>query len=333
VLLERRLILLAALFSIKEINWESDNVRKPFERMAEAYFGELGDINFNIARKQVHWLCERSKGENILDVGCSQGITSILLAREGKKVFGLDPSEQSIQYARQLLNYEDSMTKQFVDFNAGHFMVYNFEGKVFDSIILRDVLQTVIDTQRVMHKASKIVKEEGHIIITVPFGLNHTMNQVKLFYLTEIYKLQIDSLQICEINFCDNWIGAVLKKVPSSQPKKINEDEVLKLENAIENFQRGKFSYDIHSESEKSPSDDDTNEQQELLEQEKRVSINSIKKNIYLLEHLEDAYKREEKLLLSYKKLLRKYNALSNSKLGKFTLYYWKKRRSLFGGK
>lgn len=78
------------------------------------------------------------------------------------------------------------------------------------------------------------------------------------------------------------------------------------------------------------------NEMEEMkkeLENQRFIAIESMKKNIALEEHLLSSIENEERLLLSYKKLVRQYEALSHSTLGKLTLYYWQKRRKLFGGK
>src|SRR5699024_9450832 len=51
-----------------------------------------------------------------------------------------------------------------------------------------------------------------------------------------------------------------------------------------------------------------------------------LKERIHLKEQLYEAYTKEERLLKSYSKLLKRYKALSESKLGRLTLAYWEKR-------
>ncbi|CUP47881.1 hypothetical protein BH721_07640 [Clostridium baratii] len=60
------------------------------------------------------------------------------------------------------------------------------------------------------------------------------------------------------------------------------------------------------------------------------------KEKIEISNKLLNAYIKEENLLKSYSKLLekkeelsKKYKALNNSKLGKVTLWYWKKRKEI----
>ncbi|MGE8206961.1 hypothetical protein ACQKP0_20835 [Heyndrickxia sp. NPDC080065] len=65
-----------------------------------------------------------------------------------------------------------------------------------------------------------------------------------------------------------------------------------------------------------------------------QLEVNKLKlEKLQLQEQLLQAYKNELHLLHLHKVLLSKYNALRKSKLGKLTLFYWKKKRRIFGGK
>ncbi|RST59515.1 methyltransferase domain-containing protein [Siminovitchia terrae] len=238
------------------------------------------------------WICEKSKGGLILKIGCSQGLDSIFMGRE--RGSGIDLSEQSVQCVNPLLDREDPSNCR-----CNNVLTDDVEGETFDSVIVRNIFQYGTDTRKVMEKAFGLLKEDGRLVITVSYESGRSL---KFFYATEVYQLQTESLQIIEMQFFGNGIGAVFKKVSGAWP-----------------LHRDLNSIPITME--------------EAWQQEKQASMDRIMKNIYLQEHLEAAYSREEKLLISYKELLRKYQALSNSKLGKFALYYWKKRRSLFGGK
>ncbi|MCH7628746.1 MAG: hypothetical protein IH997_08525, partial [Proteobacteria bacterium] len=56
----------------------------PADRISELYLGEVAsDEASEVARERIHWMCSHARGETVLDIGCSQGIAAILLAREG----------------------------------------------------------------------------------------------------------------------------------------------------------------------------------------------------------------------------------------------------------
>ncbi|MBD8005398.1 class I SAM-dependent methyltransferase [Bacillus norwichensis] len=239
-----------------------------------------------------NWICEKSKGGLILKIGCSQGLDSNFM--EGERDSGIDLSEQSVQCVNPLLDHEGPS-----DWSCNNMMTDDVEDKTFDSVIIRNIFQYGTGARKLVEKAFGLLNEDGRLVITVSYESDRSL---KLFYATEVWQFQTESLQIIEMQFFGNGIGAVFKKVSRAWP--------------------------LHRDLNSTPIT-----MEEAWQQEKQASIDRIMKNIYLQEHLEAAYSREEKLLISYKELLRKYQALSNSKLGKFALYYWKKRRSLFGGK
>ncbi|VEF49576.1 Uncharacterised protein [Bacillus freudenreichii] len=239
------------------------------------------------------WIYEKSKDGPILNIGCAQGLDSFFLA--GEKFTAMNHFEESVQCVNQLLDGEDTVTRQPGECRCNNVV----EGETFHSVIVRNILEYGTDAQIVMEKAFELLKEDGRLVITVSYESGRSL---ELLFATEVYQLQTESLQIMEMQFFNNGMGAVFKKVSGSWQLQLDLNSLPMT-------------------------------MEEVWQQEKQASMDRIMKNIYLQEHLEAAYSREEKLLLNYKQLWRKYQALSTSKLGKFALFYWKKRRSLFGGK
>lgn len=187
-------------------------MKKPLDRITEAYFGELGEAFSEKVRNRIHWVCENAKGETILDVGCSQGITSILLGREGKKVIGVDLLKEAIDYANEMLLKEEEATKGLVEFKAANFMQLDFGNQRFDSILFGEVLEHVTDPERFIKKAFTLLNHNGSIIITLPFGINDYFDHKKTYYLMDLLSFSNDSGVIQEIKFFGKWVGAILKK-------------------------------------------------------------------------------------------------------------------------
>lgn len=207
--------------------------------MTEAYYNEMGSQFGEKVRDRIHWICEQAKGEKILDVGCSQGITSILLGREGKQVLGIDLLQESIDFAKQALEKEEEITQKYVDFVAANFMDYDFQDEKFDSIIFGEILEHVSDPGRFITKASTLLSENGQIIVTVPFGINDYFDHKKTYYLKGLLDLQIDSLLIKDIEFFGKWIGITL--IPKSEKTdSIEMDSILlkRLESSFYDIER-----------------------------------------------------------------------------------------------
>ena len=142
-------------------------MEKPLDRITEAYYNGMGEEFGKKVRERIHWICSQAKGEKILDVGCSQGITSILLGREGKNVLGIDLNDEAIEFAKKSLENESEITKKYVKFKVANFMDYDFKDEKFDSIILAEILEHLTDPERFIEKASKLLSQDGRVIITV----------------------------------------------------------------------------------------------------------------------------------------------------------------------
>ncbi|MFD1451545.1 methyltransferase domain-containing protein [Oceanobacillus sojae] len=212
-------------------------MKKPLDRVTEAYYDQIGLSFGEKVRNRIHWVCEQAKGESILDVGCSQGITSILLGRESKKVLGIDLLQESIDYANEMLDDEAEVTKQYVEFRTANFIDYDFEDQKFDSIIFGEILEHITDPERFIKKATNLLSDKGRIIVTVPFGINDYFDHKKTYYMQGLLNLQNEQLNINSIEVLGKWIGAVLTK-EEAEAVTIDGDQMGQLEEAFYNLER-----------------------------------------------------------------------------------------------
>lgn len=376
-------------------------MQKPLDRITEAYFDQMGSTFGYKVRTRIHWICENALGDTVLDVGCSQGITSILLGRESKQVLGIDLLQESIDYANNLLMDEAEITKKYVEFKTANFIDYDFGDHKFDSIIFGEVLEHITDPNRFMKKAVELLQEDGQIIITVPFGINDYFDHKKTYYLYEILKLQTNNLKIKDIKFFGEWIGAVFGKGQNHDSGildlnllSILEDNFYNLERDLVNDLKEKNAsmQDLEQlTNEKKQYKREMTEKNEELEQltlklshlesnmadkqiastaekisdkvsKKDEQIKKLTQEVKKYKNLENQYKnkilelnrevilekrqkvksdelllesytKEERLLKTYAQLLKRYEALKNSKLGRLTIKYWQWRRKRFGGR
>lgn len=376
-------------------------MKRPLDRITEAYYDGMGEEFGKKVRERIHWICSQAKGEKILDVGCSQGITSILLAREGKKVLGIDLNGESIEFAQKSLEDESEITKKYVEFKIANFMDYDFKDEKFDSIILAEILEHITDPERFIKKTSKLLNENGRVIITVPFGVNDYFDHKKTYYLFDMYELLIKYYEISRIQILGRWIVFVCENNSKNLKQEIPKRYIKELEKAFYLIERENLSKiteltnmlnkiqkkleDVDSENKNIVSENKklTLNVNNLSEENKKLSIEledykkklqELKKNSEakerelidkmknlgeennellgerkylrkinqkLKEDLLEHIKNEEDVLLKYRMLLskydklnknyinikRKYDSLSNSKLGKLTLKYWRTRK------
>jgi len=211
---------------------------KNIDRISEAYNGEFGTDFGEMTRERIHWVCSQAKGESVLDVGCSQGIAPTILAREGKKVIGLDICQESIDFANKLLESEDESTRNNVQFVCADFLSFaNDCIQKFDSIIMSEVLEHIADPDRFVKRAFELLSESGRIIITVPFGINDYPDHKRTYYFAELFKTVGSYFVIDDDIYFSNskgfgsaYIGLIATKLSGKNCNSINEKLFLKTE-------------------------------------------------------------------------------------------------------
>lgn len=154
----------------------------PVDRINELYRGEIfTDESARIARDRIHWMCAEVEGDTVLDVGCSQGITAILLAREGCTVTAIDTHPESMAYARDELARETPLVQgriRLIETDLASLP----EEPAFDTIVLGEVLEHQVLPERFLRSAVSRVKPGGRLVITTPFALHpHPDHKISVF--------------------------------------------------------------------------------------------------------------------------------------------------------
>lgn len=184
------------------------------DRIAEAYNGDMGKWMMEKSRERIDWICSKVKGKMILDVGCSQGICPIILGRGGLDVTGIDIAVASIEYAINRLIHEDFSTQKNVRFFCGDFLQFPIEEKAYDTIIMTEFLEHINDPGAFVDKARICLRDNGRIIVTVPFGIHDFPDHKRTYYLADIYQLLARYFFITKIKFFGKkWIGFVADAV------------------------------------------------------------------------------------------------------------------------
>lgn len=336
------------------------------DRIAEAYYGNraFGDNKKYVER--VNWVCSQVKGENVLDVGCSQGIAPILLGREGIKVLGIDVDEKSIAYAKDFFSDEKETTLDNVRFECGNFMNIDFGESKYDTVICTEVLEHLTVPERFVNKINKLLKENGTAIFTVPFGINDFFDHKKTYYIYDLIEVISPYLYIKEIQFLGHWIGVICSKeneVKNEIDYKFLLKEVEKSFLTFENEYINKLTllnekhkaleekYNLlnkknnekHNEyislEKKYRNLDETvkikkDEFNELSKKLTEKNVEDMKKITKLEKELDTSINYEKEYILDikrlntdYKNIHIRYTNLEKSKLGKIQVWYWNFRR------
>lgn len=201
------------------------------DREAEVYEG----INVSrrvqkSTRKRVDWICEQVRGQRVLDIGCSQGIIDLLLARQGKAVLAIDADADAIAYAKKSAEKEPLEVQRLLRYAHGDFLKQDTsQWGQFDVILLTEVLEHLEAPQDCLQRAAQLLAPEGSAIIMVPFGINAHPDYRQTYYLTNLLREVEAFFDIFSVTFIDQWIALQVNGLGRGK-EKITFDERLVIE-------------------------------------------------------------------------------------------------------
>ena len=126
------------------------------DRINDLYHGDLRNPTVQRCRERIHWICREAKGPRVIDVGCSQGIASIILGREGFNVTGVDIEPAALERARKDLGNEAQPVNDRVDFELADATSLPFPDEQFDTVILAEILEHLTHPVRVLAEARRV---------------------------------------------------------------------------------------------------------------------------------------------------------------------------------
>jgi SAM-dependent methyltransferase len=190
------------------------------DRITELYEGTLGTgPEYQVARQRVHWICSQCEGDDVLDVGCSQGIVSILIAREGRTVTGVDNETGAIEFARHRLQEEEETVQQRLDFVQAEASALPFDDSSFDTVIMGELLEHLIDQRPPLEEAARVLRPGGRLIVTTPYGLYPYHDHKEPLYLGRLAELLVPEFEIEEVELLDRYLGLIGRGRPGKRPR------------------------------------------------------------------------------------------------------------------
>src|SRR6185503_17193122 len=98
-------------------------------------------------------MVSKIRGDRVLDIGCSQGITSILAARQGRQVVGVEVEEPAIEYARRAVAGEPEEVRARIRLVHADIHGEDLEGQRFDTVVLGEILEHLSEPRRLFARA------------------------------------------------------------------------------------------------------------------------------------------------------------------------------------
>ena len=174
------------------------------DRVSQVYLGMLdwGATGARL-RRRIDWMADEANGPRVLDVGCSEGILEVLLARRGLEVTGVDINADALDFARGLLTEEPDEVRDRVELVHGTAEEAGLSPGSFDTVVLGETLEHVHDPAGLLDQSLGPLREGGQVVITTPFGYHPHEDHHQTFCLSDFIDLMrprcaLDTLYIEE---------------------------------------------------------------------------------------------------------------------------------------
>ncbi len=140
-------------------------IKDEWNRLARDFDDKAGH-GIRTKEEEEEWikLLTAAIGKNrlkILDVGCGTGVITLLLAKMGHYVTGVDISERMLERARD----KAKSIAVTVKFELGDAEDLPFKDEVFDVVINRHLLWTMLNPEKAVIEWRRVLKPGGKVII------------------------------------------------------------------------------------------------------------------------------------------------------------------------
>jgi ubiquinone/menaquinone biosynthesis C-methylase UbiE len=142
------------------------NSKEVLKKIYLAFYG-VPDLHTHIRFRAIKKYVEYNR-KNVLEVGCGSGIMISNLAKKfsaDSYLIGIDSDLNAIKYANQ-----DNKFKN-LKFMVGNVLNLNFPDGEFDEILCFDILEHVRDDAKAVSEISRVLKEDGVLIVSAPTPL------------------------------------------------------------------------------------------------------------------------------------------------------------------
>ncbi len=177
---------------------------------------------------RVDWMVSQAKGSKVLDIGFTQGIVSLLLAKKGFKVIGADINLISLGFSKNVFKKETiKVKKRFSGFLAD-FANYK-QIKLFDTVIISEVIEHQESPEKIISFAVKHTKENGKIVVTTPLSSFPNDGHKKVFSISDIIDLLPSNFLVSDLKIENGLIYLSAEKKENELSKPLIIRSIFKL--------------------------------------------------------------------------------------------------------
>ena len=205
-------------------------------RLSEIYSGEIGEqAEQQRCRDRINWLCKQARGHHVLDVGCNQGMASLLLGRTGMKVTGIDLDQENIGFALDLLQREEKEVRERVEFQTSDAAQIPYPDNHFDSALLGDVLEWVADPELILSEMARALKADSPVAISLTLGFEMGSDPRKTYLLTGFLELIEKHFTVMDVKFSQN---SILARTENRRPDESALSDPVRFQQWVRDFEQ-----------------------------------------------------------------------------------------------
>ena len=152
------------------------------DKVAQVYLGILDwGATGDVLRRRIDWMADEARGPRVLDVGCSEGILELLLARRGLDVTGVEVNPDALDFARELLDKEPHEVRARARLVHGDFIGARPVTGLFDTVVLGEILEHLDDPATLLNRSLEYLRPGGRLSSRLPSGCFPTKTTTRPF--------------------------------------------------------------------------------------------------------------------------------------------------------
>ena len=221
---------------------EESHTGLPRDRVAQVYLGMLDwGITGDILHRRIDWMVEQAQGPRVLDVGCSEGILELLLARRAVQVTGVDRNAEALDFAGELLAREPEEVRERVQLVHADLLDSQLAADSFDTLVLGEILEHQQDPAPLLAGSLALLRPEGRVIITMPFGYHPHEDYHHTFCLSDFIALLKPCCALESLDVEDGYIrfAGRLSNNPGESWERLDAPAIVSItETALVGFQK-----------------------------------------------------------------------------------------------
>ncbi len=203
------------------------------DRISEVYKGEIwAESTQQVARDRIHWLVGQATGD-VLDIGCSQGIASILCARRGLNVVGIDIQADRIEYARRRAGGRTRGRAREARLPARRRRRARLSDASFDTVLMGEIVEHSEDASPLLAEAARVLRPQGLLVLTTPFGLSRHHDHYATFYVDSLVRLLAPHFTVESLDVVDRYLRACGRPGAMADPDRLVVESQPLMERAL----------------------------------------------------------------------------------------------------